>query len=95
MSLNSTEWDMLKTHLNRIEAKQDKTDINISELNIKVHDVLKTCAIVMPEEQIRSIANEEIKKSGPFNLGLSKKQITIIASGVVTIITFIINVIKT
>lgn len=98
MSLNPTEWDMIKSHLDRIEEKQDKTDSNITDLKIQVNDIIKTCAIVMPEEKIREIAKEEIDKSGPFNFGLSKTQIGLFITflgGILTAIaTFINNISK-
>lgn len=98
MSLNNTELDLLLNHLNRIENKQDNTDKKLEEFSLSLHDVVKTCEIVLPEEKIREIANQEITKSGPFNFGLSKTQIGLFITflgGILTAIaTFINNISK-
>lgn len=91
-------YDLIIKQLDRIEMKQDSTDKRMEEFNMALHDVTKKCEIVLPIEKIRVIVNEEITKSGPFNFGISKKQmaafltaLTGFLSVLITIATLVIN----
>lgn len=91
------EIKIILSQLDRMESKQNNTDKNVSDLTMTVHDIKKTTDnINIPTvEEIRCIAKEEIKKSGPFNLGWSKKQIAVFVSGLTATLGAIAAFIKT